>query len=571
MSVTRRPVPELPLAPRTRPIAADLHRSYPTGRKDFSRAFAGKPMALRLTSAGGRFPAGVRARLVTTINAAGPGQTTEAPFEASADGRVMSCEIVPGRPGLFSFHAEFSTDGGQTWRHDPIPEAWVLVDPPQVDRMRLYTLIPAVSGPIAEWSARLPDIKAMGFDTVHLLPLTELDASRSPYSARALFRVEPGYLENPAGDGLAELEAFVEVARALGLRLCFDLVLNHVGVQSEIVRRAQEWVTPDESSPDGNRRARYYCDKGWLPWEDLVLIDYEHPSARVRGEVWRYMTEYALFWAHYADQTGGFVRFDNLHSSDKGFVDHVSAALRTTYPGVGIIAEYFTDVGTLLATIPAWHLNLVLATPWDARFVPSLREYLKYLHSVSGPVRWFMPVTSHDSGSPAQEFGAAESTRPRYVAAALLGTGATGITQGVEWGVARKIEFIGEQPRAPHEANPVYGTFLRRVNDVLVEEPALGRGTNCHFVDGGHDAVIAAFRTDDRPGRVGILVVCNFDIAGEQQVEIDLAPFLPPGVSAPVHCTDLLTGRAHEFAAAKLRHTIAPCGVHAFRIDQTGA
>jgi len=123
--------------------------------------------------------------------------------------------------------------------------------------------------------------------------------------------------------------------------------------------------------------------------------------------------------------------------------------LRQTYPNVATIAEYFTDSATLLTTVPKWNLNLILATPWDSRFVPQLREYLKYIHSVSEHVRFFMPITSHDSGSPAQEFGSVESTIPRYIAAALLGTGATGITQGVEWGSPKRSISSASSPPAP--------------------------------------------------------------------------------------------------------------------------
>ena len=557
MSVTRRPVPELPEVPRALSIAKDLHRSYPTGRLEYSRAFAGSPMQLTI-STGERFAAGVRALLVTTINAEPSQEWIEIPFERQND-RTFKCRVVPQRPGLFSFWALFSTDGGKTWIHDPIPDAWVLVDPPQVDHMRLYTLIPNVSGTIADWSGELERIKAMGFNTVHLLPLTTLDTSRSPYSARDLFSVDPSYLaKGTKNDGLTQLEAFVETAKALEICLCFDLVLNHVGVDSNIARRAPEWIVPDESRPDGLRRARYWCDKGWLPWNDLVLIDYEHPSQQVRADIWAYLTEYALFWTHYASQTNGFVRFDNLHSSDKAFVDSLSLVLRAKYPNVGIIAEYFTDAGTLLTTIPKWNLNLLLATPWDSRFVPALREYLKYIHSLSEHVRFFMPITSHDSGSPAQEFGSVESTIPRYIAAALLGTGATGITQGVEWGVKEKINFIGEQPRLQHAGTPMFGEFLRKVNEIVVAESVFRYGDNCHFVDNGHEAIIAAFRKDRRPGEPGCLVACNFDISRDQTLDVDLTPFLDrKGI---IRCVDLLTGEKHLFNGPLAKLQLKACG-----------
>jgi hypothetical protein len=84
---------------------------------------------------------------------------------------------------------------------------------------------------------------------------------------------------------------------------------------------------------------------------------------------------------------------------------------------VGLLAEYFTDETTLLRTGPQWGLNLILATPWNHKFVPQLREYLNYIHSVSEHVRYFMPITSHDCGAPAQEFGSADSKDPSFLLA----------------------------------------------------------------------------------------------------------------------------------------------------------
>jgi hypothetical protein len=559
MAVTHRPIPVLPECPRARSIVNDIRRSYPTGRQEFCRAYSGSPFELTV-STGEQFPPNLQATLVTTLNANRGSEWIEVPF-ARIDDKTFTCKIVPQRPGLFSFWSRFSVDGGATWIHDPIPDAWVLVDPPQVDEMRLYTLIPSVSGTIADWSAELPKIKAMGFNTVHLLPLTTLDTSLSPYAARNLFDVDPSYLAKDTDrDGLAQLEEFIEKAKALEICLCFDLVLNHIGTDSNMVKRAPEWIMPDPTSPDGLRRARYWSDKGWLPWNDLVLIDYEHPSQKIRQDIWAYMTEYALFWAKYANETNGFVRFDNLHSSDKGFVDAVTLALHAEYPKVGIIAEYFTDAGTLLTTIPRWGLNLILATPWDNRFVPQLRDYLKYIHSVGEHVRFFMPITSHDSGSPAQEFGAIQSTIPRYVAAALLGTGATGITQGVEWGMKERINFIGKHPKLTQTGEPMFGDFLRKVNEILVAQPAFRRGENCLFVDNNHHAVIAAFRNDVRPGKGGFLVVCNFDILSEHAFETDLSQLL--GTKGPIHCVDLLTGEEKNFTSARVCLVLGVCAAH---------
>jgi Glycogen debranching enzyme, glucanotransferase domain len=556
MSVTRRKIPGVPRCPRPRAVAKEIYRSFPTGRSEISRAFAGSPFQLTISTPD-HFPKGVRANLVTTINWSRDGEWNKVPFTLKDD-KTLTCSIVPERTGLFSFWTQFSIDDGQTWIHDPVPDAWVLVDPPQVDHLRMYTLIPNVSGTFTDWAAELERIKSLGFNAVHFLPLTTLDTSRSPYSARNLFDVDPSYADTKSTLGrLEQLEAVVERAKELGIRLCFDLVLNHVGTDSDLARQAPEWITPDTTSPDGLRRARYLSDQGWQPWNDLVLINYEHPSQRIRAAIWDYMQEYALFWGHYASETNGFVRFDNLHSSDKNFIEALTVRLRQAYPNLGIIAEYFTDSGTLLDTVPKWGLNLVLATPWDHRWVKQLRDYLKYIHSVSDHVRFFMPVTSHDSGTPTQEFGSGLATIPRYVAAALLGTGATGITQGVEWGQKEKINFIGAPNKLIQPGSPEICEMLVKVNEILATHPAFRRGDNYQFVDDGHHAVIAVFRKDDQPGKIGYLVLCNFDIMGEQNFEIDLSRVL--NTTGPIRCIDLLEKQEITYPSAQVTFKLPAC------------
>ncbi len=565
MPVVRRPIPPLPERPRVSPIGRGLRRSYPVGRQEFSRTYLGRTFEISVAT-DVPLPAQTLGCLDTTINSPASGEWITYPFERVSE-TTFRCRITPQKTGFFAFRARASLDGGATWVHDAVPVAWVLVDPPQVDGLRLYTLIPTVSGSIADWAADLPRIKSMGFNAVHLLPVTRLDESESPYSASDLFDLDHAYLMDGAkGDGLSQLEGFVERAAELDMRLCFDLVLNHVGVKSTMVKRAPSWIVPDPTVPDGNKRARYWSEGQWRTWDDLVLVNYEHPSEVTRAEIWRYMTEYALFWGRYADYTGGFVRLDNLHGSNQDFLMAAARALDREYPNVGVVAEFFTDDATLLHTVPECELNLVLATPWCHKYVPELRGYLRYLHRISDHIRYFMPITSHDSGSPAQEFAVAESTMPRYVAAALLGTGATGITQGVEWGIRERIDFIGRKPKLAWQGEAPYAALLRKVNEILARHEEFRSGMNCQFVDGDHHAVIAAFRRSAAGG--GFLVVCNFDIKEPQQVSCDLSAML--GSRGTVRGRELLGGSEGQFSGGTTTLSLPPCGAMVWQLDPPG-
>src|SRR5208282_6880168 len=98
-------------------------------------------------------------------------------------------------------------------------------------------------------------------------------------------------------------------------------------------------------------------------------------------------------------------------------------------------------------------------------------------------LRYYMPITSPDSGAPAQEFGTADSTVPRYVASALLGTGATGMPQGVESGEAERINFIGRKPKMAQPTALRFARFIGQINAILADHPAFRQGGNCRFVD----------------------------------------------------------------------------------------
>lgn len=565
MTTHHRRIPVLPNRPVTYSISRHILRSYPVGRQSFSRACKGKNMILTIT-AEEAFPLEVKANLLTTMNTSNGNEWEKIPF-VRIDERTLLCEVKPKHPGLHSFRAEFSIDNGVTWFRDTVPDAWVLVDPPQVDGLRMYTLIPNVSGSIADWKEDIKRIQQMGFNAIHLLPLTMLDTSESPYSAKDLFHIDPGYLSKASQlNGLEQLEEFIAEAKLLNMRLCFDLVLNHIGVDSYMAKQAPDWIVPDLKQPDGLSRARCWTSQGWHYWNDLVLINYEHPSDSIRSEIWAYMIDYALFWAKYANDTGGFVRFDNLHSSNPDFIQELTAKLHSKYPNVGILAEYFADENVLLHTGPQWGLNLNLATPWDYKFVPQLREYLNFIHRVSMHIRYFMPVTSHDSGTPAQEFGSSDSTIPRYVAAALLGTGATGIIQGVEFGEEEKINFIGRKPKMNVSREAKYGLFIGKVNAILANYPAFRHGGNCIFVDNGHHAVIAAFRENTGNQLYGFLVVCNFDIYSMQHISIDLSKTLR--TKEPILYCELLSERLDVFASPHIELYLQPCSVQIFMLTE---
>jgi hypothetical protein len=138
-----------------------------------------------------------------------------------------------------------------------------------------------------------------------------------------------------------------------------------------------------------------------------------------------------------------------------------------------------------------------------------------------------------------------------------LGTGATGIVQGVEFGEMEQIKFIGRKPKMQYPAEPRFARFIGQVNAILNDYPVFRHGENCLFVDDEHSAIIAAFRRDTGTQALGFLVVCNFDIYSPQRIVIDLKPIL--GTEGPFPCYELLSGQTQNFQQPRLELLLQPC------------
>ncbi len=558
--IIRREIPKL--FPRTSRIGkvGTLRRSFPTGPGDYFRVYNNEPLHLAVEV----LKEFHDLTLVLHTNLGSyDGVWQEHIFQEVSPGRY-TVDVPTDKCGLFRFKIKYTLDGGQSWIWDRVPFSEVLVDPSNARCVIMYTMIPTVSGHIGDWKELLHKISEMNFNTVHLLPVTKMGSSESPYAANDLFDIDESYLDpSDSRSGLDQFEDFVETARSLDVRLCMDLVLNHVGVDSEPVRSCPGWIVADKSEPDGIQRAGCWHENQWLKWEDLAKINYNHPQRKVKADIWRYMTEYALFWSNYAAYTGGLIRFDNLHSSHQGFITHCTRAIRREYRNIVLLAEYFSDLQTLERQVPEWNLNLLLANPWDYHFAPQLREYISFLHNASAKLRHFAPITSHDSGSPTQQFGTADATVARYFIMALFTTGQTGIVQGVEHAVPEKVEFIGRNPKLQPHVENTFTPFITRVNELMLGHDVFTNAGNLQFVDCGHESILAALRFGRFCGDNSVLLLANLDTHHQQSIELDLGHL---DFNYPLQLRDMLADEDVELTGQHFRFVLDPSGVKVFEL-----
>jgi hypothetical protein len=189
---------------------------------------------------------------------------------------------------------------------------------------------------------------------------------------------------------------------------------------------------------------------------------------------------------------------------------------------------------------------------------------LRYIHDIGRKLRFYLPITTHDTGVPAQLFGSPEAAVPRYAATALMGTGQTGIVQGVEYGSPEKINFIGRKEKYTFRENVRISEGIRNINRILAESPVFHKDGNIEFIDGDHGAVLGAFRHFDKEYDKGYLIFVNLDIENSYRIKVDLSSFIKNWDT--IRMENRIHGVSYESPVNDITIEIDPCGIRIYRI-----
>src|ERR1700740_2796168 len=137
------------------------------------------------------------------------------------------------------------------------------------EAFKIYNLFPTLAGTIRQWTAHLPRIAAMGFNAVYVNPFHYPGFSGSLYAVKDYYRLNPRFRAGETADDETLLRSFTEAARASGLRVIMDLVVNHTSKDSVLAAEHPQWFTRDAAGemvspyaidPDDARRKTVWGD-----------------------------------------------------------------------------------------------------------------------------------------------------------------------------------------------------------------------------------------------------------------------------------------------------------------------
>jgi starch synthase (maltosyl-transferring) len=438
----------------------------------------------------------------------------------------------------------------------------------------------------AEW--RLPDIAAMGFDVVYILPVHPIgrtnrkgrnntleaapDDVGSPY---AIGSAQGGHdAVAPELGGLEELVHFREAVESHGMELAMDLAIQ-VSPDHPYVASHPQWF---RHAPDGSIK---YAENPPKKYQDIYPVWFYDDDPAAREALWREWKRVFLVWIELGVK---IFRVDNPHTKPIPFWAWLIPEIQRDHPDVIFLSEAFTrpkmmrklaKVGfTQSYTYFTWRETAAELRDYVTELTQSeMRDYFRGNFFTNTP-----DINPHhlDHGRPAFVV--------RSVLAATLSS-AYGIYSGwelcegarlgdrEEYLDSEKFEIRARDWDAPGNIKPL----LTTLNRLRREHAALRGYDNVRFehVTGARTLFYRKALPDGPVDPVSgyplawrdpiyVAVNCDPTVTDRAVLHPDL-PAIGIGWDEPYRLTDLVSGRTTRERGADLAVELDP-GVEPFRI-----
>ena len=196
-------------------------------------------------------------------------------------------------------------------------------------------------GDLAGMQARLDYIRDLGFTMIWPTPLLENNQpsySYHGYSLTDYYKIDPRFGSNE------DFRNYAAAAKARGIGLIHDVVLNHIGTGHWWMRDmpAKDWINHGSTFKPTNNQHTVAQDIHVAPEEKARFFDgwfvETMPDLNQRNKlVANYLIQNTLWWIEYANLAG--IREDTYSYSDPAFLNAWNRAVFAEYPNLNIVGE----------------------------------------------------------------------------------------------------------------------------------------------------------------------------------------------------------------------------------------
>ncbi len=427
---------------------------------------------------------------------------------------------------------------------------------------------PARHGTFADVMARLPAIRAMGFDVLYFPPIHSIGRihrkgrnnalkalPEDPGSPYAIGSDEGGHHAiHPALGTLEDFRRLCADASGQGIEIALDFAIQSAP-DHPWVREHPEWL---EWRPDGTIR---YAENPPKKYEDIVNVAFYAPGAA--SAPWEALRDVVRFWI---DQGVRIFRVDNPHTKPLPFWEWLLEDISARDPDVIFLAEAFTRPTMMYRLAKVGFSQSYTYFTWrNTKY--ELTSYFTEL--ANEPVSDFFRPHLFVSTPDINPFFLQTGGRPAFLIRAALACTLSGL-----WGMYNGFEVCESralQGREEYDDSEKYeirawdwdrpGNIraeISRLNQIRRANPALHSHRGLEFLNAFDDAVLYyAKSTPD--GRNTLLVAVNLD--PRRAIETDLEiPFWRFGLpdEAAIGAEDLMRARSLIFRGKRQRVRLDP-------------
>lgn len=256
---------------------------------------------------------------------------------------------IPDIPGIYNFNLLVIAEDDSSWfqtfvKRDEQGIHPFKIDsgyPSWMDEIILYQITPysfVKNGTFDAITAKLQEIKDLGINTIWLQPVFKSFYGGQGYDVTGYFSLNPNLGTEK------QLQHLIATAKALGMRVLFDVVLNHTSIHHPYARDRIKYGAQShyynfyQHENDGKPYSSFYNsdEYGFINyfWDDLVNLNYQNK------EVQRWMLEVSKYWVRKFDIDG--YRFDaiwGVNARMPSFAKRLRMELKSIKPDVLLLAE----------------------------------------------------------------------------------------------------------------------------------------------------------------------------------------------------------------------------------------
>jgi starch synthase (maltosyl-transferring) len=404
--------------------------------------------------------------------------------------------------------------------------------------------------------ARLPAIRAMGFDVLYMPPIHPIGAKNRKGANNSL-TAEPGEPGSPYAIGsdaggheaihpeLGGFDAFrrlIAAASHQGLEIALDFAIQ-CAPDHPWIRAHPDWF---DWRPDGTIK---YAENPPKKYQDIVNVDFYAPGAI--PDLWLALKDVVLLWVREGVR---LFRVDNPHTKPLPFWEWLIREVRSLHPEVIFLAEAFTRPKPMYRLAKAGFSQSYSYFTWRH----SKAEFIDYLTELTttAPKDFYRPhffVNTPDINP----YFLQTSGRSGFLIRAALAATLSGL-----WGVYSGFELCEADPlpgREEYNNSEKYQIRVRdwtqpgniiadiaTLNRIRKSQPALQSHLGVRFYAAFNDQILyfgksAHFADPTRPLDEIVLVAISLDPRNPQGCEIEV-PLWEWGLSdeATIEVEDLI-------------------------------